>query len=187
MLVQKGTQRIEVIVRKEGGLGDAGAGEKPLEEVSADTEKKDKNSIRTALFGSSSPQRQRRVILTNATHILAATKQGIQQMFTYTVGGIGYIHGDQALQDAVERNVEAIKDPVNIAAAGAMGAVYGAWGGPVGAFIGAFIGIGTTGLSTALKYKGRQRDYNYKIFKENNQIEYRRARANINLTTGRLR
>ena len=32
-----------------------------------------------------------------------------------------------------------------------------------------------------------KRDFNYKVFKENNAIEYQRARASISLTTGRLR
>ena len=68
-----------------------------------------------------------------------------------------------------------------------MGAIYGAWGGPVGAVLGvAFAGL-TTASSIGMKYMQREREFNYKQFKENNSIEYRRARASINLTTGRLR
>ena len=68
-----------------------------------------------------------------------------------------------------------------------MGAVYGAWGGPIGAILGATFGAISSGASTAVKYLGREREFNYKVFKENNSIEYQRARASINLTTGRLR
>ena len=45
----------------------------------------------------------------------------------------------------------------------------------------------TSGVSLAVKYAGREREFNYKVFKENNAIEYQRARASINMTTGRLR
>ena len=68
-----------------------------------------------------------------------------------------------------------------------MGGVYGAWGGPIGSAIGAGLGAIQSGLSLAVKYAGREREFSYKVFKENNAIEYRRARASINLTTGRLR
>ena len=68
-----------------------------------------------------------------------------------------------------------------------MGAVYGAWGGPIGAVLGATFGAISSATSIGVKYAGREREFNYKVFKENNAIEYQRARASINMTTGRLR
>lgn len=68
-----------------------------------------------------------------------------------------------------------------------MGAVYGAWGGPVGAVMGATIGAISTSASIGFKYLNREREYSYKIQKEENAIEYKRARAQTSLTNGRLR
>ena len=80
-----------------------------------------------------------------------------------------------------------MKDVTNIASSVGMGALYGSWGGPIGAVLGAAFGAVSSGVSTAVKYAGREREFNYKQFKENNAIEYQRARASISLTTGRLR
>lgn len=182
MLYQKGTQRIEVIVRKEGGGSVAGANETDTDDVGGK-----KTTWRTSLFGTESKKRIKRIVKTNTTHSLAVTKQVLDLGIEYTVGGIGYKSGDQALQDSVSRQVEIFKDTTNIASSVAMGALYGAWGGPIGSILGASFAAISTGMSTALKYKSRERDYDYKIFKEQNAIEYNRARAGINLTNGRLR
>jgi hypothetical protein len=69
----------------------------------------------------------------------------------------------------------------------AMGALSGVQGGPWGIAIGALAGAATSAISIGEKYLTRERDFNYKVFKENNAIEYQRARASISLTTGRLR
>lgn len=182
MLYQQGTQRIEIIVRKEGGGGDAGAKETP-----ADNAGGKETTWRTSVFGSENPRRIRRVIITNTTHAVAVSKQVIDLGLEYWVSGLGYKNGDQALQDATSRKVEKVKDVANVASSVAMGAVYGAWGGPIGMALGALFAGVSTGVSTAAKYAGREREYDYKIFKEQNAIEYNRARAGINLTNGRLR
>ena len=182
MLHQQGTQRIEVIVRKESGGGTSGANETDVEDVGSK-----ETTWRTTVFGSENPQRIKRIIKTNTTHALAVTKQVVDLGIEYWVGGLGMKYGDQAYQENVQRRVEIVKDYTNIASSFGMGALYGAWGGPIGSVLGATFGLISSGVSTAVKYAGREREFNYKTFKENNSIEYQRARASINLTTGRLR
>ena len=180
MLYQQGTQRIEIIVRKES-TGQDGAKENDTENVSSNGTQNDtqKSGGLTA--------RQKRIIKTNLTHSLAVTKQVVDLGIEYYIAGIGQKNGDQALQDQVSRNVEIVKDVTGFASSVAMGALYGSWGGPVGAVLGATFGAISTGVSTFVKYANRERDFNFKMFKETNAIEYQKARAGINLTTGRLR
>lgn len=184
MLYQQGTQRIEIIVRKEGGgVSETAAKETPTDEIGGNRE----TTWRTSVFGSENPNRIKRVIKTNTTHALAVSKQVVDLGIEYWVGGLGNKYGDQAYQENVQRQVEIVKDVTNVASSVAMGALYGAWGGPVGAALGAVFGAVASGVSIAVKYAGREREFNYKMFKEENAIEYQRARASINLTTGRLR
>lgn len=185
MLYQTGTQRIEVVVRKEGG-GIVGAKQEQAENVGGQGGD-GKKSLWAALTGSSDPNRQYRVAKTNMTHMVAMAKQIGFQAYTYRMTGVGMRSGDQALQESCMRQLEIYKDVTGVASSVVMGAVYGSWGGPLGTIIGAGLGAIGTGVSTALKYANRERDFNFKRFKEDNAIEYRRARANINLTTGRLR
>lgn len=181
MLYQQGTQRIEIIVRKDSSGGQDGAKETETENVSSS------GTQNTTPTSGGLTARQKRIIKTNTTHALAVSKQVIDLGIEYYVSGIGQRNGDQALQDQINRKVETVKDVTNLASSVAMGALYGSWGGPVGAVLGATFGAISTGVSTAVKYASRERDFNYKVFKENNAIEYQRSRAGINLTTGRLR
>ena len=180
MLYQQGTQRIEIIVRKDS-IGQDGAKETETENVSSS------DTQNTTPTSGGLTARQKRIIKTNTTHALAVSKQVIDLGIEYYVSGIGQRNGDQALQDQINRKVEVVKDVTNLASSVAIGALYGSWGGPVGAVLGATFGAVSTGVSTAVKYASRERDFNYKVFKENNAIEYQRSRAGINLTTGRLR
>lgn len=180
----QGTGRIEVVVRKEGGgVSETGAKETPTDEVGGGKE----TTWRTSVFGSENPNRIRRVIKTNTTHAIAVSKQVIDLGLEYWISGLGDKNGDQAYQDNVQRRFEIVKDGTNVASSIGMGAVYGAWGGPIGSVLGAVFGAVSSITSTAVKYAGRERDFSYKLFKENNAIEYKKARAGINLTTGRLR
>ena len=183
MLYQQGTQRIEVIVRKESG----GVNETAAKEISTDEIGDRETTWKTKLYGTNNPNRRARIWKTNATHSLAVLKQVADLGLEYWVGGLGNKYGDQAMQEQVQRNVEVVKDVTNVASSIAMGALYGSWGGPIGAVLGAVFGAVSSGVSTAVKYAGREREFNYKMFKENNAIEYQRARASISLTTGRLR
>lgn len=184
MLYQQGTQRIEIIVRKEGGgATDTASKETPTDEIGGGKD----TTWRTSVFGSENPNRIKRVIKTNTTHALAVSKQVVDLGIEYWIAGIGNKYGDQAYQDNVQRKFEIVKDVTNVASSIGMGALYGSWGGPIGTVLGAVFGAVSSGVSTAVKYAGRERDFNYKMFKENNAIEYKKARAGINLTTGRLR
>lgn len=180
----QGTGKIEVIVKKEGGgNSETAAKEISTEEIGGGKE----TTWRTSVFGSENPNRIKRVIKTNTTHALAVTKQVVDLGLEYWVSGLGNKNGDQAYQEQVQRQFEIVKDVTNVASSIGMGALYGSWGGPIGAVLGAVFGAVSSGVSTATKYAGREREFNYKAFKENNSIEYQRARANINMTTGRLR
>lgn len=185
MLHQQGTQRIEVIVKKEGGGGsDIAAKETEAEDVGG---KQSMPNWVSSVFGSTDPKRIKRIVKTNTTHALAVTKQVVDLGIEYWISGMAQRTGDQALQDNTQRTVEIFKDVTNVASSVSMGALYGSWGGPIGAVMGATFGAISTGISTSLKYASRERDFNYKMFKENNELEYQRARASINLTSGRLR
>lgn len=180
----QGTGKIEVIVKKEGGTASEKAvKETPTDEIGGGKE----TTWRTSVFGSENPNRIKRVIKTNTTHALAVSKQVIDLGFEYWVSGLGYKNGDQSYQENVQRRVEIVKDVTGFASSVGMGALYGSWGGPIGAVLGATFGAISSATSIGVKYSGRERDFSYKTFKENNAIEYQRARANINMTTGRLR
>lgn len=180
-LTEQGTQRIEIIVRKAGGMDSAGAKEKEADQANAENQQPQEDDKGTKGTKSSVWWR------TQLTHSAAVLKQMSTQWFNYSIAGIGYKYGDEALQQQIQRQVEQVTDVTNIATSIAMGATYGSAGGMPGMIAGAVMMGAQTASSTALKYATRQRDYNIKMFKENSAIEYKRARAQINLTTGRLR
>lgn len=182
MLYQKGAQKIEVIVRKDGGGFPAGTKTMGTDETTGKNE-----SAGGGIWGTTSPSRKARIIKTNATHALALTKQVADLGIEYYISGIGARSGDQAVQEQAARTYEVVKDVSNVASSVGIGALYGSWGGPIGAVLGATFGAISTGVSLAVKYSNRDREFRVKQLKESNAIEYKRARANINLTTGRLR
>lgn len=183
MLYQKGTQRIEVIVKKDSGIfGGAGAKETDADKTSAEGGENTTSSPKTGLNA-----RQKRIIKTNLTHLFATIKQSADLGIEYYIGGIGQRNGDQALQDRISRKMESVKDVSNFASSVAMGALYGSWGGTWGTIAGMTFAAASTGASTLVKYANRRRDYDFKVFKENNAIEYTRAKYGISLTNGRLR
>jgi len=177
-LTAKGTQRIEIIVRKAGGLDASGAKDKDADNANANNQPKDDGQ---------GTKKSNVWWRTQITHGAAVLKQMSTQWFNYAVAGTGYRYGDEALQQQIERNIEQVTDVTNVATAIAMGATYGAAGGPAGSALGAFMMGSQAASSTILKYATRKRDYDMKLYKENSAIEYKRARAQINLTTGRLR
>ena len=181
MNYQQGSQRIEIIVRKDSGSAMNGAKETESDKASNDSSRNEE------LFGTAKEQRIRRIVVTNAAHGAAVARQVGFSTLQYMVGGIGNKYGDQALQEQTQRQLEIVQDVSGFATSVTMGAVYGKWGGPVGMVLGAVFGAISSAASLGFKYEGREREFNYKVFKENNAIEYQRARASINMTTGRLR
>lgn len=177
MLYQKGTQRIEVIVRKEGGGVTGGRTIDPDEvENPTDTD-----------TGTTEGSTSSRFLRTNITHGFATARQVGLLGVNYWIQGRGNYTGDQAYQQLVEREVEIYQDVTGFASSVAMGALYGSAGRLPGAVLGALFAAVGSGTSLGFKYASRERDFNYKVFKENNAIEYQRARASISLTAGRLR
>ena len=128
-----------------------------------------------------------RFIRINTQHGLRVLRQFGTAGMSFYVGGLGNKYGDQAYQEQVERQMEIFNDVSGFLGSTAMGALSGVQGGPWGIAIGALAGAASSAISIGEKYATRERDFNYKIFKENNAIEYQRARASISLTTGRLR
>lgn len=179
ILYQQGTQRIEVVVRKEVSGGQQGAKEKDTEEISSNDKGQEEN-------GGVSTE-AKRLSRTTTLHLLTTAKQVANSTLDYIVSGIGLESGDQALQEQVSRQVEIYKDASGVAMSVGMGALGMSWAGPWGWLIGGSLGAISSSTSLFFKYRSREREYNYNIFKENNAIQYQRARANINLTTGRLR
>lgn len=179
MEYQQGERKIRVIVTKETDFESSGD-RKTADEATGRTEAGNGNS-------DISPSRRKRFIVTNVTHTIAVAKQVGDLALSYELSGIGYRTGDKALQQRVTREVERIKDVTNFASSVAIGATYGAAGGVLGSAIGAALGAVSSGVSIAVKYAGREREYDVQIFKENNAIEYNRARASMDLTNGRLR
>jgi hypothetical protein len=181
-LTQQGNQRIEIIVKKDGGsFSQTNAKEKETDNIGGENEEY------SFWLGTANRNRKKRVIKTNATHALAIAKQVTDLGLEYWVAGLGNKYGDQSYQENVQRRFEIVKDVGGFASSVSMGALYGSWGGPIGAVLGATFGAISSATSIGLKFTGRERDFNYKVFKENNSIEYQRARASINMTTGRLR
>lgn len=172
-------QKIEVIVRKEGGNGEKGNKTTEAEDAG---KQNGEQSTSTA-----NAIRRKRFVITNATHAYAVAKQFASAEINYRVGSTGFQHGDEAYQERVGRQMEVVNDATNAVSSIGMGITYGSFAGPWGAVLGGVFGALSQGISIGYKYKGRERDFSFKMFKQNNAIEYKRARANINLTTGRLR
>ena len=93
---------------------------------------------------------------------------------------MGDRNGDKALQSIVDRQIEIADDTLNsLLTVGITTAQFG--------LAGLAMSSVTVGTSLVMKYATRKREYDVQIFKENQNIQYMRARAGINLTNGRLR
>lgn len=180
-LITQGTQRIEVIVRKEAAAGMAGA--ETTEPQDAGENKQEKVDGENTM----SAKRRAQIAITNITHSASTAYQVGMLYQQYYMGGLQYKYGDAAVQDSAQRTVEVITDGTNFALQLARGIAFGRWGGPIGMAVGAATAVAASVGTLSSKYATRAREYNYKMFKEENGIEYKRARAGINLTTGRLR
>ena len=101
MLYQQGTQRIEVIVRKDAGLASKGANEKPADQVS---EGQPTSTSSTKQAGTYAQSKQ--FLRVNITHGIAVSKQLIGASINYALQGIGDKYGDQALQENISRTYE---------------------------------------------------------------------------------
>lgn len=180
MLFQFGSQKIEVIVRKDAGTSSLGANEKSADQVTG-------QQIQSTSGGSSITRATNRFMVVNMTHGLSVAKQIGTGAINLAISQIGNESGDQALQQSVSRQMEIFQDTTNFASSVGMGIAFGATGGVPGMIMGGVFAALSSGSSLLFKRLGREREFNFKEFKENNAIEYQRARASISLTTGRLR
>lgn len=183
MLYQLGSQRIEIIVRKDNGTSSVGAKEKNTDQVTEEQTQSTSLGAETTI-NNGARSRFRRI---NVTHGLAVAKQITNLGINFAVQNIGRTSGDQALQENISRYFEVGQDFSNVASSVSMGATYGSVGGVAGMILGGIFGLVSSSASVGFKYLEREREFNFKQFKENNAIEYQRARASISLTTGRLR
>ena len=182
MSFQQGTQKVEVVVRRAGGGSgiEQPQGAKPTDDVSLSGGQS--SSIGRGKNASN------RLSKNSIMHYGNMAKQMAMKVGRYYIGGVKYNTGDEALQDMVDRTVEVVTDWTNVAAQTAFGAYYGArFGGPIGALIGGATSLASGVLGIGMDFAAARRDYNMKVFKEENGIAYRRARADINFTNGRLR
>lgn len=184
MLYQMG-QKIEVIVRKEDlTAATQGANEIKPQEVAAKSNPTEQGGRGDGYEGGGMSKVGARI---TATKILAAGIAWGRLGLNYYASGIEYRTGDSALQEATQRTMEMAEEGAGLIASVGIGATYGIRGGVFGAVLGGTLALATTALSLGIKYAGRVREYSEKVFKENNAIAYKRARANLSLTTGRLR
>ena len=96
MLYQQGTQRIEVIVRKDAGLANKGANEKPADQVSESQPTSTSSTKQADTYAQS-----KQFLRVNITHGIAVSKQLIGAGINYALQGIGDKYGDQALQENI--------------------------------------------------------------------------------------
>ena len=185
-LYQQGTQKVEIIVRKDISGSDNGAKEVSAENVTA-SNAETSTAATSGKSGGTLSYRQARMLRVSTLHSWGVMKQVGETAINYYVSGLGDMYGDEALQARAERVVESVTDVGGFAFSVGMGANSMSWAGPVGMIIGGSLGAISSGASIGAKYASRRREFSYKIFKENNAIEYQRARASINYTTGRLR
>jgi len=183
MKYQQSIQRIEVIVRKDSSGGDStNLKETSTEKVSAE------GGEQTQETEQSTSAVKRSISYGKIMHFANATKQMIFTGVDFWASGLGYTSGDKSLQERIERQIEIIEDVSNPVISAITSTAGGfAVAGPAGAAIGLATSIASSAVSLTTKYAGRARAYDFEIFKENNAIEYNRARAGINITSGRLR
>lgn len=183
-MIYKQSGRIEIIVRKDDTSSMVGANEQDTNQ-SPNANKTESISKSKKFLGMNGKQAK----------LLTAHTLTTAQHYFYTFTSMhntnqGRIYGDQALQAITERNMEIMKDVVNpalsIIGSGA-GAALATGGNPVAVAISMGFAAVNTGLTLYRKYEERAREYNYKVAKENNAIEYKRARANVNWVNGRMR
>lgn len=180
MIYQQGKQTLTVIVRGEG-ITSTESVEKGVDKSPKETQDEEQQAT------SKSKKRSKRIAMITATHAIAGSVALGQATVNYAIGDIAGTTGDKNYQDLVRRNLETYRDVGNVATATLMSAYYGSRGGVVAGVVTTAIGFTTAMVSKANKYLAREREYKIETFKMDNEINYARSRANINLTNGRLR
>lgn len=184
MLYKQGVQKIEIIVRKDTTMGMPGTN--GLSTQKANGGQEDKQELGSNI-DEQAGIKQKTLSKFVWQHLKQLGKQAVFKGFDYYVGGIGMVNGDQALQAQIGRKIEIIQDTVNFGSAATSGFLLGSTFGGVGAIVGSVIGVASAGISLVVRQAERERTYNYETFKSENEIQYLRARAELNTITGRFR
>ena len=177
--------KIEIVVTKDDvGALFAGARGENAGEINSNKEETP-NDEQNKRAKSPLTTRQARL---HSIHAIGVAKQAAFTVLRLEVNNISRVYGDQARQEIANRQIEVAQDVINPISNASMAMFAGlATGSPVSGLIGASLSLTASTLTMASKYIERQREYNIKVAKENNAIEYKKARAHINLTSGRLR
>lgn len=181
-IISKATNRIDIVVSAEYSSNDNNTQDASTSPKENQEEKDNEEKVNIS--------RSKRITRTLLTHSMASGIQMTFQTLNYAVGGVGTYTGDESYQNYQQRQLEIFQDSQNVISSFGLNAMYGfiySGGNPLVAGANALIGGASSLTSKYFKYAARHREYNFKVFKENNAIEYNRARANINLTYGRLR
>lgn len=181
MIYQQGKQTLYVVVRGEG-VSYADSTEKGV-----DTSPKDTEDEKVEATSKTKNKMSKRVKAITITHGIATGMSLLTTGVNYAIGDIAGTEGDKNYADLVQRKTEIGKDVIDVGVATIMSAWYGSRGGVAAGIATTIMGFTTAMTSKAVKYLGREREYQIETFKMNNEINYARSRANINLTTGRLR
>ncbi len=184
-LYEQGTKKIVITIRQAGNGASTGSQGAHTSDTSNLTQ--EQSSRLMTLYGTTNQHRISRIRRINATHAIGVARQFLSYANSYVLNGTAMESGDQTYADVMNRTVEILQDTTGIASAFATGALYGSGGGLVGTIVGSLASGASAIASTTFKYLNRSRDYDYKMFKINSGIEYKRTRANISLTNGRLR
>lgn len=180
MIYQQNKQTLTVIVRGEGVTTTESVDNTP----SKSPKEEQDEAVETT---SKAKGMSKRVKMITGTHLVAMGIGIYNTAYNYAIGDIAGTTGDKNYAEMVSRNHEVFKDVIDVGIATGMSAYYGSRGGWVAGIITAGIGFTTATVSKVNKYLNRERDYQIETFKMNNEINYARSRANINLTNGRLR
>ena len=184
MLYKEGVQKFDIIVRRDGNF--SASGTKGLKTQQASNSQIDKTELGSNIDIDAGVKTKTLGKFVGAG-MIQLTKQAIFSGFDYYVSGIGMNSGDQSLQAQINRKIEIVQDVVNVGSSIFSGALMGSSFGPVGTVIGGLVGAAGSAISIGFRQANREREYSYQVFKENSSIQYQRARAGLNLTTGRLR
>lgn len=186
-LYSQGTHKIEIVVRKDATtVGEAeGTKERTTDETGA---KEIADAQGTGgEQGEGNSRTDRRPAIVKVGHVIGTARHIASLGINYYIQGIGRQQGDNAYQDYVARRMEIFNDAASLGLSVVMGARFGAAGGPVAMASTAAFMFASQAASLMAKYANRERDFRYDLMKQEQGVAYQRSRAEINLTTGRLR
>ena len=121
-------------------------------------------------------------------NVVRSVKNITTQVANAGIGQLAYVTGDTNYQASVQREAEVIGDTANsitnVGLATASGAMIG---GPLGAAFALASSAISQSISLAYKYENRNIQNAISTWKENQSVNYNKARAGVDLSDGRTR